>query len=152
MLKPEDFPSLEAFNDFLEDKEDIIFCLATRVQVQDAEARLNKWKTTFREKIAANRMEKTMEARRKVAEEQRLRAAAAERSAAQTVAAAPSGANFSSSLPQRLERLPESVIRKREALSSADRQQRAWIAGGYKTDYVIKAAIDNVQDAFSQLL
>lgn len=52
--RPEDFPTLRAYNDYLEEVEDITFNLINEVDVAETEARITAYELENKEAIAAN--------------------------------------------------------------------------------------------------
>lgn len=52
--RPEDFPTLRAYNDYLEEVEDITFNLMNEVDVAETEARITAYELENKEAIAAN--------------------------------------------------------------------------------------------------
>jgi len=52
--RPEDFPSLRAYNDYLEEVEDITFNLINEVDVAETEAKMARYEKENKDSIAAN--------------------------------------------------------------------------------------------------
>eukprot|EP00762_Andalucia_godoyi_P000686 ANDGO_05338.mRNA.1 hypothetical protein len=69
LLYRQDFPALVEYNDFLEVREDIIFSLASRTGVAEATAKLEDYKSKFKDQISRNQTEKAASLRKQVAEE-----------------------------------------------------------------------------------
>jgi CDK-activating kinase assembly factor MAT1 len=52
--RPEDFPSLRAYNDYLEESEEMIFNLINNVNVQETSERIERFRLENKDIIAAN--------------------------------------------------------------------------------------------------
>lgn len=61
--RQEDFPSLRAFNDYLEEAEEIIFNMCNNVDVQDTEEKIEKFRLENKELIAQNLAKQKAEAK-----------------------------------------------------------------------------------------
>ncbi|KAI9304099.1 CDK-activating kinase assembly factor MAT1-domain-containing protein [Cunninghamella echinulata] len=61
--RPEDFPSLRTYNDYLEEVEDITFNLMNEVDVAETEARINAYEVENKDIIAANQAKLANESR-----------------------------------------------------------------------------------------
>ncbi|KAI8340918.1 CDK-activating kinase assembly factor MAT1-domain-containing protein [Chlamydoabsidia padenii] len=61
--RPEDFPSLRSYNDFLEEVEDITFNLMNDVDVAETEAKIDAYEAENKDSIAANQARIANEAR-----------------------------------------------------------------------------------------
>lgn len=162
-LKRENFPGLVEFNDFLEDREDIIFSLAENVNIDDAKRRLDAWTGKYKREIADNQNQQSLDSRRKkAAEREREKVAAVAAGGVGSLehsslveppggppssVPAPAPVSIPVALPLRLAKSPSEVQALIDAVNDDERRRRAWLAGGYRMDYFIERSRRDVESS-----